>query len=482
MYSAQRYVGIALDVSASMRESLPNSSSDQLSRFQSILFALRTVIRGHQQLASEPTETVDAIQMCAYLFGTTASPRQVCDLFSLLTVVRSADHADQASVDPIDDPYHYLDSIARVAHRSAWVRWIRDELEPAQAHALASNLHRFGMAVAVAALERLLPDVSEEDLRVLRGVDRFGQKGIRNRVTGAAELRSESPFAFWSAHRSVARSGGSARMREQIERAERIARVLASRELTVEQVLAGSGEAEREVLHVMVEHLPTTTLTIPEIAELLDGHRADPADENLMMSRFSAVVGGDTPLCEVLRQLERRYQLRSNPTSSDPKGEPWTRGDQAGCLIALAAALAEAAARRDEPPPRAEEPTPKPAPDPPAGPVSPTSILVIVSDGHSTDGDPRPIVARMRNAGVLVVCCYVTCGDVVNPRTLVGQPEQHWDDGAKVLFDCASAVDEGPHERDYLRAHGWTIEPQARFFSQVNHSTYVSELLAAALG
>lgn len=216
-------------------------------------------------------------------------------------------------------------------------------------------------------------------------------------------------------------------MREQIERAERIARTLASREFTVDQVLAGSGEAEREILHAMAEHLPNTTLTVRELAELLNERGAGPAHEDLLMSRLSSVVGGETPLCEVLKQLDKRFPH---------------------LLL-----------RRQR-----------------------TPILVILSDGLATDGDPRPIVERMRKAGVVVFGCYVTGSDLFEPRTLVSQPGQNWDEGARLLFDCASGVDDGPRESDYLRSQGWTVEPQARFFSQVNHSTYVSDLLAAALG
>lgn len=208
-----RYVGIALDVSSSMQQSLPDSASAQLDRFQSVLRALHRVVLSHEHSASGVQGAVDAVQMCAYLFGATVVPSQVCDLFSLLTVVRSADHADQGSDRPIDDPYDYdpyayLESVASRADRSPWVEWIRQELTHTEAHILASNLHRFG--VAAVALGRLLPDVSEANLRVLRGMDQLRGKGIENRIRGTVELTSSSPFAFLSAGHSVARSGGNA--------------------------------------------------------------------------------------------------------------------------------------------------------------------------------------------------------------------------------------------------------------------------------
>lgn len=116
---------------------------------------------------------------------------------------------------------------------------------------------------------------------------------------------------------------------------------------------------------------------------------------------------------------------------------------------------------------------------------SPTSatedrVFLIVSDGDPTDGDPRSGFASLRASGVTIVACYVTDGDIANPRLLLASPAKHWPAGAHLMFDAASVIDDkGPFAKHLLR-RGWCIEPGARLFVQVNHSDVLEEFIEMA--
>jgi hypothetical protein len=68
---------------------------------------------------------------------------------------------------------------------------------------------------------------------------------------------------------------------------------------------------------------------------------------------------------------------------------------------------------------------------------TPYSALLIVSDGESTEGDPRLGCQRIAERGTMVMCCYLNATDVVEPKTLYGQARAEWPDGAKTLFACS---------------------------------------------
>jgi len=107
----------------------------------------------------------------------------------------------------------------------------------------------------------------------------------------------------------------------------------------------------------------------------------------------------------------------------------------------------------------------------------PNSILLVISDGEPTDGNPQSSFEAMRGAGVVVVSCFVTNDNILDSRKLVAAPELSWSNGARLMFEIASPVDEkGPLAR-YLLGEGWVIEPSARLFVQVNHSAVLEEFV-----
>lgn len=89
-------------------------------------------------------------------------------------------------------------------------------------------------------------------------------------------------------------------------------------------------------------------------------------------------------------------------------------------------------------------------------------ILFIVSDGESSDGDPRTAARLIEDSGVQIVSCFVTSSDQTVSKRLYSDAAPSWNSGAKGMFDIASRAAEGSAELDYLRKAGWQIEePEA---------------------
>jgi hypothetical protein len=68
------------------------------------------------------------------------------------------------------------------------------------------------------------------------------------------------------------------------------------------------------------------------------------------------------------------------------------------------------------------------------------ATLFLLSDGEPTDGSPKETAAAIRDLGVTVVSCFVTDRDIAAPRTLYGQADGGWTEGARLMFDLASQL------------------------------------------
>jgi hypothetical protein len=107
-------------------------------------------------------------------------------------------------------------------------------------------------------------------------------------------------------------------------------------------------------------------------------------------------------------------------------------------------------------------------------------LLVLVSDGEPTDGDPRPALERIKAQGVFVASCLVTDADMTEPRRLYAEPRSEWNQAARLMFDAASAVEEDDLYRELLEGQGWSVAEKARLFTQINHSEMMDEFLTLA--
>lgn len=108
-------------------------------------------------------------------------------------------------------------------------------------------------------------------------------------------------------------------------------------------------------------------------------------------------------------------------------------------------------------------------------------ILFILSDGEPTDGDPLPIVQKLKSHGIKVISCFVTDKDIANPRMLFNCPEPHWSKSAKLMFDMASTMVDTEIAK-FLLHKGWTIQSDAKLFVQLNHSDILEEFIRVVLG
>lgn len=104
-------------------------------------------------------------------------------------------------------------------------------------------------------------------------------------------------------------------------------------------------------------------------------------------------------------------------------------------------------------------------------------ILLIISDGAPTDGNPSPIFQEIRKQGVIIVSCYVTEEDIAEPRVLYGSPGERWPNGAKIMFDASSNLEPDSEMALFLGRKGWSFSENAKLFVQVNHSEVLEEVV-----
>ncbi|MFL6211006.1 MAG: CHAT domain-containing protein [Pyrinomonadaceae bacterium] len=175
-------------------------------------------------------------------------------------------------------------------------------------------------------------------------------------------------------------------------------------------------------LSAQLQTVGDTTLGINELAELWKGSSSSFADAE-------GLIFGDTPMCAALRKIENRFRK-----------ELKKRADQ-----------------------------------------SLLPILLFVSDGEPTDGEPEELAKQMRDLGVTIICCYITNQDVGEPRTLFPAAGKNWPSGARKMFEMSSLLPEDSPFKFYLLRQGWTIAPAAKTFIQVNRSEILEELVGLAL-
>lgn len=75
------------------------------------------------------------------------------------------------------------------------------------------------------------------------------------------------------------------------------------------------------------------------------------------------------------------------------------------------------------------------------------------------------------------MACFVTGEDVAAPRVLHGAPVPSWPEGARLMWDISSPIDEDGPTALFLLSCGWALEPNARLFAQANHSDVLKEFL-----
>ena len=120
---------------------------------------------------------------------------------------------------------------------------------------------------------------------------------------------------------------------------------------------------------------------------------------------------------------------------------------------------------------------------------TPRSLLIMISDGESTDGSPIDLCHQILAQGTTIACGYITSSDVTDARQLYSEPDSTWPEGARTLFACSSQVGEEfkalslatPQFEPSSTSRGWQIDAKSRLFLQLNQSEILSEFMAAIL-
>lgn len=84
-------------------------------------------------------------------------------------------------------------------------------------------------------------------------------------------------------------------------------------------------------------------------------------------------------------------------------------------------------------------------------------VLVLMSDGHWTDGDPSQIASDLRSENVIVAGVYLTSDQDFAQRLLYDQQDKRWNRGQRTLFNIASKVSTDNHPIPVLMSVGWQV-------------------------
>jgi SEFIR domain-containing protein len=181
----------------------------------------------------------------------------------------------------------------------------------------------------------------------------------------------------------------------------------------------GEGAVRQRLLSRLlsrIESLGDTTASLGDLADVW-------AQSGGAIEGAEDIIFGDTPLTEAFRRVVQRFHIEQRHCSSDTQ-----------------------------------------------------KVLLVLSDGEPTDGDPRPI-AKNLPADVTVVSCFVTNADVTAARTLFAAPDSTWPAGARLMFDMSSVAEPGNPFLQQLQARGWIVPAETKLFMQVNRSDILQEFL-----
>ncbi|KAH6949174.1 hypothetical protein DER45DRAFT_606627 [Fusarium avenaceum] len=115
-------------------------------------------------------------------------------------------------------------------------------------------------------------------------------------------------------------------------------------------------------------------------------------------------------------------------------------------------------------------------------------VLVLISDGGSTDGNPTAVATDLRNKGISIVTVSLTEKTPSLQRTLHCEANPSWDQGTRTLFTLATRVPASSHPIPVLASVGWKIPSagEIALFSSVCSATVLDEfcslLLSARFG
>jgi hypothetical protein len=411
-------IGIGVDLSGSMKQSIRNETGEQVSRIQSFRRSLN-------QLAKEANSAINKhekgkgsnLEIFIYAYGlqdvfgeTDLITTKVSDLLTFFKIAHTLNAPEKSGVAETKE-YKELESIA--LEYSALNSLMKDKRVLALiqgnkegARSLAKRLRN-----DPTARERVAKEI--ENAILTKGVANTSKVAAGLTLGGAViggiafmlGIVSGPPGwgVLWAAAglgvASKVANGEFNKQKNEIENAIRdLARPLEEKE-------------EYEF------RLDDTTLSIEELINYL-------GDENKFQESFEEYIYAETPMKKALGEIDKRFdrELKKRPRETN-------------------------------------------------------LVLFMVSDGMPTDGDPRLIAQGLKEKGVTIVSCFVTDKNVANPKILFSRPSNGWGDGAKLMFDMASSIKKDTSFAKFLLEKGWQMEDEGKLFVQANHSQVMEEFI-----
>ncbi|OIW32948.1 hypothetical protein CONLIGDRAFT_676771 [Coniochaeta ligniaria NRRL 30616] len=115
-------------------------------------------------------------------------------------------------------------------------------------------------------------------------------------------------------------------------------------------------------------------------------------------------------------------------------------------------------------------------------------VLVLVSDGDSTDGDPKSHARELEQASVTLATVYLTANRAAYHRRLYDRAESKWNRGQHKLFAMAARISGATHPIPVLASVGWEVPSsgECALYSTVSSTAALEEfcslLLSARFG
>lgn len=113
-----------------------------------------------------------------------------------------------------------------------------------------------------------------------------------------------------------------------------------------------------------------------------------------------------------------------------------------------------------------------------------SKVMMLISDGDSTDGNPRASAQAICDASGTIFSCLLTDSAIEEPRRLCGPDEadSKWPDTVHVMFDMASTVSCNSRAVQALRRRGWALplSGQCKLFIQANNPMIIDEFTTAS--
>lgn len=110
--------------------------------------------------------------------------------------------------------------------------------------------------------------------------------------------------------------------------------------------------------------------------------------------------------------------------------------------------------------------------------VNSKKILIILSDGISTDGDPLKIYNYTEIDNLYIVGAFISSNPIQDEKTLYDRLVTN-DKGARQLFDLSTEVETDSIAFDYLRDKGWNVPTsgKCKLFIQINNTDNINDFL-----